>query len=216
MKELAKSRFFEAEWIFNDRNGGFAYGMNQGLKKAKGEFLIISNPDAVIIEGFEKMIEFMNKHNEVGAIGPQLLDNDGNIQDNCRNYVSVQSFLFRQLRRSFRQIPVREKRLDHSLVQTVDWLAGAFIMIRREVLVRTGRFDEKYFMYAEDMDWCIRIREAGYEIVYYPMMRVLFSGSRRNREPGTYSKIFLLSHLKLWNKFGYFSGYPERKKIIYE
>jgi N-acetylglucosaminyl-diphospho-decaprenol L-rhamnosyltransferase len=215
-QEYVKIRFPEAHWIFNEKNGGFAYGINKGLQIARGKYLVISNPDAVIIDGFLGMIGFMDEHPEVGAVGPQIVDNDGNIQDNCRNYVSAQAFFLRQVRRACRNIPVRERGLDTSLIQTVDWLAGAFIMVRREVYKETNGLDEKYFMYAEDMDWCLRIRKAGSEIVYYPGMHVKFCGSRRNRKLNVYTWIFIKSHMKFWNKFGYFSGYPKRKDAIYQ
>jgi GT2 family glycosyltransferase len=216
MQSSVKQRFPEAIWVFNEKNGGFAYGMNQGLKRAKGRYLVISNPDAVVIDGFVGMIEFLNDHSEVGAIGPQLIDKEDKIQDSCRSYVSIQSFFIRQLRRALKGDPLKEKRINHSLVQTVDWIAGAFIMVRRNVFEDTNGLDEKYFLYAEDMDWCARIRQSGNEIVYYPKMHVLFSGSRRNRKLNSYSSIFINSHLRFWNKFGFFSGYPERKEIIYE
>lgn len=215
-QESLKNKFPAAVWIFNEKNGGFAYGMNQGLRLARGRFLAILNPDAVLLDGFEGMLGFMNKHSEIGAIGPEISDSKGIIQDSCRNYVSLHRFLLRQLRRTFINYPARERGLDHSLVQTVDWIAGAFIMVSRKAFEATNGLDEKYFLYAEDMDWCARIREAGYEIVYYPEMQVRFSGTRRARRINNFTGIFIKSHLRFWNKFGYFSGYPERKEIIYD
>lgn len=216
-QKIITDKYKVATWIFNEKNGGFAYGMNRGLKKAKGRYLIIANADVKIKEGFQEMITFMDSHPEIGAIGPQMVDASGIIQDNCRYYVNVPRFIIRHLRRLLSQeAPVRNKRFDYSRIQTVDWLAGAFIMVREKAYHLTGGLDETYFMYAEDLDWCTRIRKAGFEVVYYPRMRIVYKGSRNARRFNKYSFIFIKSHLKFWSKFGFFYGYPERKDKVYE
>jgi len=208
--------FSAVRWIFNEKNGGFAYGMNQGLKQAKGKFLVISNPDVVVIDGLMSMISFMEANSGIGAIGPMFIDFEGNIQDSCRRYPSLQRLLARLFRRFVKNKEiVYEKNLDYSKIQTVDWLAGAFIMVSRPAYEKTGGFDERYFLYAEDVDWCTRIRMKGFEIVYYPKARVLFKGSRNARKNIKYALIFIKSHIRYWLKFGFFGGYPSRKKFIF-
>ncbi len=204
-------------WIFNPKNGGFAYGMNNGLRKARGRYLVIANADIKILEGFQKMIAFMDSHPEVGAIGPKMVDISGIIQDNCRPYVNLPRFILRQLRRlNSGEAAIRDKRFDYFSIQTVDWLAGAFIMVSRKAYELTQGLDNSYFMYAEDLDWCTRIRESGYEVVYFPPMKIAYKGSRHARKLNKYSCIFIKSHLKYWSKFGFFFGYPARKHQIYE
>lgn len=216
-QKIITAKYKVAKWIFNEKNGGFAYGMNRGLEKTKGRYLVIANADIKIKEGFQEMISFMDLHTEIGAIGPQMVDESGIIQDSCRYYVNVSRFIIRHLRRLLsREISVRNKRFDYSRIQTVDWLAGAFIMVRDKVYQLTGGLDETYFMYAEDLDWCTRIRKAGFEVSYYPRMKIVYKGSRNARRFNKYTLIFIKSHLKFWSKFGFFYGYPERKHIIYE
>lgn len=203
-------------WIFNSRNGGFAYGMNRGLYEAKGKYRIIMNPDVKLIRGLSSMIEFMNSNPEVGAIAPKIISEEGEIQDSCRPYVSVQSYLYRAFRRVLgHQTAVLSNDIDYNLIQTVDWVIGAFIMVRDTIAIDTTGLDENYFMYAEDLDWCTRIRKAGYEVVYYPKAIVEYKGSRSARKSFKYAKIFFKSHFHYWRKFGFFYGYPKKKNIIW-
>lgn len=216
LQEFVRSDISNVEWLFNRKNGGFAYGMNQGLKIATGKYLVISDPDVIVINGLKTMIKFMDDHDYIGAIGPQIIDKNGFVQDSCRQYVSVPRFLVRQFRRCFKnETIIYEPGFNYSLIQTVDWLSGAFIMVRREVYEKTKGLDEKYFLYAEDLDWCTRIRQTGYEIVYFPESKILFSGSREARKKSTYALIFIKSHLRYWTKYGFFSIYPLRKKIVF-
>lgn len=201
-------------WVFNERNGGFAYGMNQGLKKAKGKYRIIMNPDVKILNGLDNMIEFMDNNPEVGAIAPKIISSNGEIQDSCRPYVSLPRFIGRTLRHLItRQSSLLTKSFDYNIVQTVDWVIGAFILVRDTILEKTQGLDEHYFMYAEDLDWCTRIRQLNYEIVYFPKALIEYKGSRVMRKSLKYAKIFLKSHIYYWRKFGFISGYPERRKL---
>ena len=216
-QERIKKEYNQFVWSFNDRNGGFAYAMNQGLKIATGDYLIIANPDCVFLEKMDKMVTFIDSHPEVGAIAPQIVDSDGVLQDTCRSYVSVQSFIWRQIRRivTHREC-ILERSFDYNKVQTVDWVIGAFIMVRRTVYESTCGLSEDYFMYSEDQDWCTRIRLAGWEIVYYPKVKIQYKGTRSARTNRFSAKVFLKSANIFWRKYGYFRGYPQRKKIIYE
>lgn len=215
-KIYAEKSIPEARWIFNSINGGFGYGMNQGIKKAIGKYFVFSNPDVILIDGFEKMIRFIDEYEYIGAIGPKIIDKNGVLQDSCRSYVSITHLLMRHFARLFaKKNIVYEKKFNYSLIQTVDWLSGAFIMVKSDVIKKINGFDNGYFLYAEDMDLCTRIRVAGYEIVYFPEATIKFSGSRKARWRLKYALTFIKSHLKYWLKFGFFYGYPRRKMIVF-
>lgn len=204
-------------WLFNDRNGGFAYAMNRGLQQAQGEYLVIMNSDCLLRTPLTAMTDFLRRHPEVGAIAPQMQDQKGHIQDTARPYVSLSSYL----RRQFRRVVLRDRRLlnpqmDYSRVQTVDWLIGAFIMVSRRAYELTGGLDDRLFMYAEDLDWCTRIRQAGLEVVYYPRALITYKGTRRARTNLRYARIFVRSHVLYWRKFGFFWGYPKRQECYYD
>jgi len=207
--ELASS-MPEVRWVFNEKNGGFAYAMNRGLAAAKGDVLVIMNPDCKIIGGVKDMAAYLLQNESVGAIGPRVIGHDGIVQDTARRYVTLQRFVRRQMVRVFTSREAVSE-YDCSKLQCVDWLAGAFIMLKRSVYEQIGGLDEEYFMYSEDVDWCTRIRAAGYNVVYYPEAEVEYSGTRRARTDKKYAKIFLKSLLRLWRKFGCLSDRSARK-----
>jgi len=215
-KEKADIAKFDetVRWVFNDFNGGFAYAMNEGLKVASGRYLIIMNSDCLLTSDLSGMVNFMDAHPEIGAIAPKMLDADGNIQDTARPYVSVPRYVWRQVRRLVgHKTSVLDRSMDYSKVQTVDWIIGAFIMVSRKAYTITGGLDNAFFMYAEDLDWCTRIREKGLEVVYYPKTAIVFKGTRRARYSRKYARIFMHSHFIFWKKFGFFYGYPKRKEL---
>lgn len=203
-------------WLFNERNGGFAYAMNEGLKVALGDYLVIMNSDCSINSDLGAIVGFMQEHQEVGAVGPCIHDADGNLQDTARPYVSVPRFFWRQLKRMLlHKVSVLNPRMDYTKTQTVDWVIGAFIMVSRKAYELTGGLDDSFFMYAEDLDWCTRIRKSGLEVVYFANSNITYKGTRRARNNGKYARIFLHSHFLYWKKYGFVFGYPKRKRIVY-
>ena len=204
-------------WIHNPENGGFAYAMNEGLKVAKGDYLVIMNSDCIINSSLRQMMNFMKAHPKVGALGPQMRDAEDNIQDTARPYVTPYRFFKRQMIRVIgRKVSILNKDMDYSKVQTVDWVIGAFIMVSRAAYEKVGGLDHvSFFMYAEDIDWCTRIRQQGFEVVYFPKVIITYKGTRRARKTMKYAKIFIKSHLAYWRKYGFIYGYPKRKEIIY-
>jgi hypothetical protein len=215
--ELKQSTEGNVLWLFNEHNGGFAYAMNEGLKKAKGNYLAIMNSDCILESGLENMVAFMDRHKEIGAIAPQMKDDDGNIQDTARPYVSVPRYVWRQVKRIVgHKKSILTRKMDYSKIQTVDWLIGAFIMVSRQAYEATEGLDQKFFLYAEDLDWCTRIRESGFEVVYYPKAVITYKGTRRARHNSKYARIFISSHIRYWKKYGYFSNYPPRKKKVFQ
>lgn len=203
-------------WLFNERNGGFAYAMNEGLKVAQGDYLVIMNSDCSINFDVGVIVSFMKEHPEVGAVGPCIHDADGNLQDTARPYVSLPRFFWRQLKRMLlHKVSVLNPRMDYTKTQTVDWVIGAFIMVSRKAYELTGGLDDSFFMYAEDLDWCTRIRKSGLEVVYFAKSNITYKGTRRARNDGKYARIFLHSHFLYWKKYGFVFGYPKRKRIVY-
>ena len=204
-------------WIFNEYNGGYAYAMNRGLEFASGKHLVIMNPDCILTNDLTSMVNFIDQHKDVGAIAPQIIDNNGNIQDSVRPYITPKRFIIRQIKRLVnKKTCVLNKHFDYSKVQTTDWAIGAFIMISKKVYKKAKGLDENMFMYAEDAEWCTRIRSCGFEIVYYPRIQIRYEGTRRARNNRKYAWIFLKSHFHYWRKWGFFFSYPNRKKIIWE
>lgn len=203
-------------WLFNEHNDGFAYAMNNGLKAALGKYLVIMNSDCTMESELNMMIDFMDLHPEIGAIAPKMTDKAGNIQDTARPYVTVPRYIWRQVKRVIgHKTSILNTSMDYSKIQTVDWVIGAFIMVSRKAYEATSGLDDRYFMYAEDLDWCTRIRQQGLEVVYFPESVIIYKGTRRARSNSKYAKIFIASHIKYWRKFGFFYGFPKRKKMTF-
>ena len=201
-KKTAIQKESEGKWVFNEKNGGFAYGMNEGLKVAKGEILIVMNSDVKIISSLEPMIDYLKSHPEVGIIAPKIIDDNGIIQDSFRNFVTPLRFIERQLGRFIYRNKLYVRKLEKPT--KVDWVIGAFMMIRRDFYDKVGGMSEDYFMYCEDMEWCKRTQVTGYDVVYYPGTVIEYKGTRSARKHWKYAKIHIKSILTFWKKYGMF------------
>lgn len=187
------------KWIFNKKNGGFAYAMNQGLASAEGDVLIIMNPDIRLKFGLEKMLNYLSSHSEIGIIAPKIRNSEGQIQDSFRNFITPTNFLMRHLNRFLKSNnPIEVYKYPNK----VDWVIGAFMMMSRQTYNITKGLDERYFLYCEDMDFCKRVHLNGYSVVYYPESEIEYEGTRSARKSWKYACIFMKSLLKYWQKFG--------------
>jgi len=201
--------------IQSEINGGFGYGHNLGIKKARGKYILILNPDIAVAAGvFEKMFEFIEGHSEIGIIGPKLIYPDGSIQDSCRRFPTSLTPIYR--RTVFGRLPFAKKvtdnylmaDFDHDSVQEIDWLFGACLMIRKSILDEVGFFDERFFMYFEDLDLCRRFWERGFKVVFLPTVELVHYHQRFSAEKNGISGIFspggrihLISGIKYFFKY---------------
>ena len=200
-KEIAQNNTW-ARWQFNSRNGGFAYGMNEGLKVATGDILVIVNPDVKFKTPLEPMIDYLLQHPEVGIIAPKIVDEEGTVQDSFRHFATPFSFVCRQVERIIHRNKLYVKRANAP--QKVDWVIGAFMMARRDFYEKVGGLSEDYFMYCEDEDWCKRAHLSGYDVVYYPDVVIEYKGTRASRSSWKYAKIHIKSMMTYWRKYGFF------------
>lgn len=194
------SQFPFAQWIFNKRNGGFAYGMNEGLKVSKGDVLVVMNPDVKFKTSLNSMVDYLNSHEEIGLIAPKIIDEKGIIQDSLRHFITPWGFVMRHMDRLLHGSKLNVK--DFIDPVRGEWVIGAFMMCRRDFYEKVGSLCDDYFMYCEDMDWCKRAHLAGYDVVYYPGVTIEYKGTRSARKSWKYSKIFMKSLFTYWRKFG--------------
>jgi GT2 family glycosyltransferase len=142
--------------ILNKENMGFAKAVNQGIRKASGDYILLLNSDIIVKpKAIEKMLEFVKRHPEAGVIGGRLLNPDGSIQGSC--------FYLPRLTR-----PFAGKYNPGDKPTEVEAVVGAVFLIPHQVLEKVGFFDERYFMYFEDLDYCRRVKQAGFKIYYLP------------------------------------------------
>lgn len=187
-------------WAFNEINGGFAYGMNEGLKLAKGDILTVVNPDVKIKTSLEPMISYLVDHKQIGIIAPKIVDSDGVTQDSFRHFVTPWGFFLRQIGWIKDKGKLHVKNFKDPVQG--DWVIGAFMMCRRNFYEKVGGLSDDYFMYCEDMDWGRRAHKAGYDVVYFPETVIEYKGTRSARKSWKYAKIHIKSLLTYWSKYG--------------
>ncbi len=159
--------------IETSRNSGYGRGNNAGIMRAEGAFILIINPDNELeADGLEKMARVMEGDPTIGILGPQLVHQDGTIRDSFRTFPTFTDLFIKRtfLRHMF---PGRMRRyLQHDvnpeLARDVDWLAGACLLMRRDLYERLGGFDPRFFLFFEDTDLCRRAHQAGMRVVYFP------------------------------------------------
>lgn len=180
---MIENRYKEARLIKNRKNAGFTVACNQIMRDMKGGLLLLVNTDVVIFPGtISQMVEFMKAHPETGACGCKLLNADGTLQLSAVNFHSLKTILFEQLGldRLFPRSRVFGARSlsywDHSQVREVGYVSGAFMMIRRAAIEDVGEFDEDFFLYVQEADWCYRASNRGWRIYYFPEVQVIHYG----------------------------------------
>ncbi len=171
--EMVRTEFPQVRLVASSRNGGFSYGMNLGIREARGAHLLLLNTDIILLdEAITRMVVFMETHADVGLSAPRLINPDGSVQYSCMEFPA---WYIPFLRRTFLgKLPFAKRALekylllemDHEKNQEVDWVLGAAMMLSRSTLNRVGLLDERFFLYFEDTDFCWRIWEAGYRVVY--------------------------------------------------
>ena len=176
---MVETLFPDVRIIANQHNAGFTGGNNQGIQASRGEYILLLNPDTEIRDGaIHRMVNYLRNHPDVGLVGPKLLNTDGTTQSSRRRFPSI-PILF--VESTWLQPLVPERLLaryyveDHPVdeTQSVDWVTGAAMMTRRSVIESVGFFDKTFFMYSEELDWCKRIKDAGWDIAYLPSAEVV-------------------------------------------
>lgn len=173
--EMVHDRFPAVRLVANSHNWGFTVANNQGLAESRGRYCLLLNPDTEVVNSaLATMVRYMDAHPEVGALGPQLRYPDGSRQSSRRRFPTFGTALLESTvvqewwkdNRILRRYHMADTPDD--AVQPVDWLVGASLLVRRQVYEQSGGLDEGFFMYSEELDWCRRIKDAGWNVVYLP------------------------------------------------
>lgn len=200
LEELAKSRK-NLKIILNKRNLGFARANNLALQQAKGEFILFLNPDTEIIgDACQKAIQEMREKGDLGIVGAQLIDPEGKIQSSVRSFPNIgnQLMLLLKLHYLFPKSGIVRDYFqtgrDYERTGEVDQVAGAFMLIKKEIIEKMGTFDERFHLWFEDVDLCRRMKEAGYKVIYYPRAKILHYGGE------SFGRLLSLKRQKIYNK----------------
>ena len=178
--EMVATEFPWATLIRSPRNVGFAAGNNLALRRAAGDAILLLNPDALIPRGgLAALLRRLQDHPEAGIVGPKLLRPNGSMHLACRRSFPTPAIAFYRISglsllfpRSARFGRYNLTFADPDQAREVDSVCGACMLVRRGVLERVGLLDERFFMYGEDLDWCLRTREAGWTVRYEPSVVV--------------------------------------------
>jgi GT2 family glycosyltransferase len=184
--------FPQVQLIANDRNVGFAKANNQGINIAKGRYILLLNSDTIVQKDtLETMLRFMDEHPQVGAGGCKVVLPDGSLDKACKRGFPTPSASFYYAFGIAKLFPSHPRfnqyqlsHLDPDDEYPVDCLVGAFMLVRREAIEQVGLLDEEFFMYGEDIDWCYRMKQAGWQIYYYPRTQIIhYKGASSRRKP---------------------------------
>ncbi len=207
--EMVRNSFPDVDLIANQENRGFAAANNQAIRLASGSYVILLNPDTVIMDNaLGAMVRFMENHPEAGAIGPKLVNADGSLQHSIRrfptfsialhdNTILGRLFLFRGQVEDYKMTDFSFDR-----VEEVDATSGAALMVCRDVLREVGPLDEGYFMFIEELDLCRRIRSKGHRIYFVPDAVIThLGGESRRQNPGELVMVGQNSLMRYFRKF---------------
>jgi GT2 family glycosyltransferase len=203
--------FPEVKVTRNRANLGFAGAVNRALAKSDSEYIVILNPDTVVMEGFLSCsLEYMQGNQKVGVLGPAILNPDGTIQGSARAFPGFLAALFGRNAPFSRLLPgnpitranVVSRCSDGVTPMEVDWVSGACMVVRRKAVDEVGFLDPRFFMYWEDADWCRRMWKKGWKVVYFPSAKVFhYVGASSSTKPLRSLYEFHKSSYKLFDKY---------------
>ncbi len=197
--EMVAEKFPYVQLIINKMNLGFARANNQAIRRAAGEYILLLNPDTVVEDNtFSKVIAFMDTHPDAGGLGVKMVDGSGKFLPESKRGLPTPATAFYKIF-GFSALFPHSKRfskyhlgfLNENETHKVDILAGAFMLLRKSVLDKTGLLDEDFFMYGEDIDLSYRITQAGYTNYYFSETRIIhYKGESTKKSSVNYVLVF--------------------------
>lgn len=177
---MVKAEFPQVVLIENTVNKGFAAANNQGIRIAQGRYVLLLNPDTIVLDGaIQKTVAYADDHQDIGVLGCQVWLNENEIQRTCFSFPSLYGLILQKL--GLRRLFPRSRTFgwidygwwDRQSPMDVDVVSGMFMLVRKEAIEQVGLMDEDYFVYAEETDWCFRFRKAKWRCVFTPEARII-------------------------------------------
>ncbi len=207
--KMVKEKFPDIHLIENKENKGFSSANNQAIRKSRGKYVLLLNPDTIVEDDtLKKVVDFMDEHPDAGGLGVKMLDGKGKFLPESKRglpYPSVAFFKVFGLSTLFPKSRLFSTYhlgyLDKDKTHSVDVLAGAFMLLRKKVLNEVGLLDEDFFMYGEDIDLSYRITQAGYKNYYFPETRIIhYKGESTKKGSLNYVFVFYNAMIVFANK----------------
>jgi GT2 family glycosyltransferase len=198
-REFFINKFQGVQFIWHDENLGFAKANNKALSFAKGKYILFLNPDTILSEdALYKSIDYLESQSGSGALGIRMIDGSGNFLPESKRGFPTPAASFYKLSGLINLFPTSKTiaayyagHLNEHTSNEIDVLSGAYMLVKKEVLDKTGGFDEAFFMYGEDIDLSYRIRKAGYKNFYFADSTIIhFKGESTNQNSARYVKVF--------------------------
>ncbi len=195
--EMAGQSFPQVKLIANKINLGFAKANNLGIKKSSGKYLLLLNPDTKLKDNsLKKVIDFLDTNSKVGVLGCKLLNHDLTLQASVRRFPKFLDHLVMmfKLHHLFPLKKYLAKDFNYNKTAEVDQVMGAFFVISRKVFEQVGYLDEKYYIWFEEVDYCKRVKKAGYQILFFSQVSIIHYGGQSFRQ------LFNLKKQWIYNK----------------
>ncbi len=203
---------------FSPTNLGFAKAMNLAIRETTGEYVLLLNPDVIVLrDSITELLRFITARPRVAIAAGQLLNPNGTTQESALRFYSPATILYRRTslgrlpwaQRHLRQVFLRDR--DLRVPQAVDWVIGACMCVRRSAIAEVGSMDERFFLYFEDMDWCRRFWERGWEVWYVPQARFVHYHKRESaQEQGILALFHSVARTHIVSGIKYFLKYRGR------
>lgn len=198
-QEMIREKYPRVILIANQENSGFSKANNQAIRIAKGRYVLLLNPDTVVEDDtLTKVVRFMDKHPDAGGLGVKMLDGQGQFLPESKRGLPTPDVAFFKIFGLAKLFPKSRTfgkyhlgYLDPEQTHEVEVLSGAFMLLRKEALEKTGYLDEDFFMYGEDIDLSYRITQAGYKNYYFPETRIIhYKGESTKKSSVNYVLVF--------------------------
>ncbi len=203
-----RERYPDIKVVVNEKNEGFARGNNIGMDYCSGKYICLSNTDILVLDNvLSRMFSYLEEHPAVAVLLPRCLDGESKLRRCCREFPSLRNQLCEAL--FLDKVPpqtgwLRGRALPdyyYERTRPVDTVPCCFTMVRREAMDQVGKLDEDFFFYGEDIDWCRRFKQAGWDVVYFADSSVIhFGGSSTADAPARYLIEKIKSTLIYWRK----------------
>ncbi len=203
-----KSKYPQIKIICNNENLGFAKANNIGIAESVGRFVCLVNSDIKALdEVVDRLVEYMDQHTEIGAIGPKTVNDDMSIRVNTRRFPTLwnticETFFLTEIFPNNKLFRGRTMTwFSHEETMNVDVLSGCFLMVRREVVEKVGTLDDRFFIYGEDTDWCKRMHINNWQVVFFAETKAIhYAGASSSAAPIRFLIELTKADLQYWKK----------------
>lgn len=220
-QELLATEVPDTIFLPQTENLGYARGVNVGIRRTRGNFVLILNPDIIVLRGaIDTLLDFARAHPRAAVVAGRLVNPNGSTQDSFARFYTPFTILAR--RTPLGLVPpgtrhlawVQMRQYGRETPRPVDWVLGACMLVRSDALENVGLMDERFFMYFEDMDWCRRFWHAGWEVWYEPAARFSHYYKRESALAGGFAALFQpLTRIHIASGFKYFWKYRRQGAV---